>query len=182
MRGQMVLATTFMSVALVGCASDDGAKKEDPTVSDDVPAWYDSPPEGCAVDSAKFRGNRSMAKASAETRARDGLAKQIKTKTASIVKDYGETGEAGGEGFVEELTSRAIKEVSESQDLYGARTVKTKKIDDEFFALVCLDPEVFATAFDRMAELSDAQKEALRQRAANAFKDLDAELERLKNE
>ena len=64
----------------------------------------------------------------------------------------------------------------------GTRVANAALIGSEMYVNVCLSPEVFANAFDRMNELDGKAREALKKRAAAEFADLDAQLEKAKAE
>ncbi len=179
------MSSTFLSkaafaagiLALVSaCATTSGGYS-----AGDAPEWADQPPKGCGVGTLKYRGNRGMARDGAISRARNDLAKQIEITNKSLFKDYQESGETGGKDFTEELQTQATKQVT-NQTLAGTRVVKVKLMDKDMFALVCLDPETFASAFQRMNTLSEVQREALRKRAKKAFSELDAEVEKIEGQ
>jgi len=146
----------------------------------DAPEWYDNPVKGCGVGSAKLRRIRSLARDSAVASARADLARQLKTTTQGMIKKYMAEGEADEKDFSEELTTYVVRDVTE-QTLVGTRVAATKKIDREIFSMVCLDPETYADAFDRMNRLSEKQRVALKKRARAEFDDMDEQLEKLRN-
>ena len=47
----------------------------------------------------------------------------------------------------------------------------------KYYALVCLKPGAFSSAFDAMEEMSDKQREAIRNRAIEAEQELEDALE-----
>ena len=147
-----------------------------------IPAWVMNPPKGkneiCAVGSYKMKGNISMAQQTSTARARDELSRQIQVYTKSMIKDYIEEGETGGETFTEELVTSVSKQVT-SMSLSGTAATKQEAMGDTLYTLVCLDTEKFASAFDDMGEVSDKAKQALRARASEGFEELDAEIEAL---
>ena len=51
--------------------------------------------------------------------------------------------------------------------------------NNHFFTLVCLDIKTFTDTFDKMNQLSDKARTALRSRADYEFQNLDAEVDKL---
>ncbi|MCA9540230.1 MAG: hypothetical protein KC620_15135 [Myxococcales bacterium] len=150
----------------------------------DVPKWVLEQPAGCGVGIAKVRGNLGMAKTTAEARGRDALARQLNTTVQGMIKDYQQSGETDGKDFTEELTTQVSRQLID-MNLVGTRP-RISHIsnggDQQYYSLMCLDPEAFAGAFDRMNELSAKQREALKKRASAEFHDLDEQLDRLHNQ
>jgi len=147
----------------------------------DVPQWAMTPPAACGVGIAKHRGDLGTAQQSAEARGRDSLARQLETRVQSMIKDYRQSGETGGKDFTEEMTTIVSRQLVNTT-LIGTGTRMTHLSGDnpqQYFALVCLQPEAFAGAFERMKDLSGKQRAALKARAEAEFKDLDEQLERL---
>ena len=176
MSGRVIVLALFgMCALLISCS---GAQQTQGAFGE-APDWYLNAPEGCGVGSAKHRGNRDLTRKTAVSAARQDLAGQLETIVTGLIDSAAEQGETGGKDFSEELQSATRKQVVD-QTLVGTRVSKATVIGEEFYALVCLDPEAFAGAFDRMDELSEKQREALRGRAAKKFKDLDAEIEKIR--
>ena len=148
-----------------------------------IPGWVLNPPKGkdeiCAVGSYKMKGNIAMAQQTSTSRGRDELSRQIEVFTKSMIKDYIEEGESGGESFTEELVTSVSKQVT-SMSLNGTAAAKQEVMDGTMYTLVCLDTEKFASAFDDMSQMSDKAKQALRGRAKQGFEELDAEVNSLK--
>ncbi|MCB9542411.1 MAG: LPP20 family lipoprotein [bacterium] len=182
MKTPLVLKAAGLGVLLLlGCGGD---QVQSDGVPEDVPKWAMTPPEACGVGIAKHRGNLGMAKTTAEARGRDALARELSTKVEGMIKDYQQSGETDGKDFTEELTTQVSRQIVD-QTLVGTRTRiahVSKENPQQYYALVCLDPESFAGAFDRMNELSQKQRQALKARADAEFKDLDQQLDRLQNQ
>ena len=51
---------------------------------------------------------------------------------------------------------------------------------NEVQVMVCIEPDVFANAFDKMNQLSQKQRSALKIRAKAEFEDMDEQLELLR--
>lgn len=144
------------------------------------PEWYNNPVKGCGVGSAKLRRIRSLARDSAVASARADLSRALKTTTQGMLKKYMAEGEADEKDFSEELTTSVVRDVTENT-LVGTRVAATANVGQELFAMVCLDPETFADAFDRMNRLSQKAREALKARAKAEFDDMDEQLEKLRD-
>ena len=176
-----IRGTVLGAVALGLLACGGGAKQLDGGTYDDAPNWYNDPVKGCGVGSVKYRGIKDLARKSAISAAREELASQLKTVTQGMVKNYQQQGETDGQAFTEELQTRVSREVT-NETMVGSRVAATALRGDEFYAMVCLDPETFADAFDRMKDLSGKQREALKKRAKAEFADLDKQIDKLKTE
>ena len=174
---KQLLYSAVLALTITACGG-----KQAPTVSKEMsshmPTWATTPPAGCAVGSYKFKGNIAMAKQTATSRARDELGRQLDVKIKSMIKDYIEEGETNGKDFTEEMTTSVSKQVA-SMSLSGAVAKKSDMQNDHFFTLVCLDIKTFMNTFDEMGQLSDKARTALRTRSTHAFKDLDAEVDKL---
>ena len=144
-----------------------------------LPAFVLNQPAGCGVGSAKFRGNINLARAAAVSSARADLSRQLKTQINALLKRYQQEGEVDGKDMTEETITSVSKDVT-SMSVVGTRATMTKVMEGNLHALVCLDPETFASSFERMNKLSESQRAALKKRAAAEFDDLDREIEKLK--
>lgn len=176
-----LIGASLGALLCFGCGGDQ-VKSEG--VPENTPKWAMTPPDACGVGIAKHRGNLGMAKTTAEARGRDALARELATKVEGMIKDYQQSGETDGKDFTEELTTQVSRQIVD-QTLVGTRTriAHVSEGDDkQYYALVCLDPESFAGAFDRMNQLSQKQRAALKARSEAEFKDLDMQLDRLQNQ
>lgn len=164
---------------LAACGGSDMAKKVE---TSDIPKWALTPPGACGVGISKVRGNLGMAQKTSEARGRDALARQLQTKVQGMIKDYQQSGEAEAKDFTEELTTQVSRQLVDTT-LIGTSTRLAHVSDDspqQYFALVCLQPEAFIGAFEKMNELSGKQRAALKQRASLEFDDLDKQLKKLR--
>jgi len=178
---QAVIGASLGALLCFGCGSD---QVKSDGVPENTPKWALTPPDACGVGIAKHRGNLGMAKTTAEARGRDALARELATKVEGMIKDYQQSGETDGKDFTEELTTQVSRQIVD-QTLVGTRTRiahVSQEEDKQYYALVCLDPEAFAGAFDRMNQLSQKQRAALKARSEAEFKDLDMQLDRLQNQ
>jgi len=142
------------------------------------PDWFNNPIKGCGVGMAKVRGIAGHARNMAISDARTALAQSLKTVVQSMIKRYVAEGEAKGKDFSEELSSQVTRNITE-ETLRGTRIVKTERRGNQYYAMICLDPETFGDAFDRMNELSMKERAALKARAKAEFQDMDKQLEKL---
>ncbi len=174
-RPKTLVALLLTMSLLVACGGPSSGVRP----AGDAPEWFDNPIDGCGVGSATHRGVRSLTRDAAVTNARADLAKQVKTHVATMLKTYAEQGSSDNQEFSEELQTRVTRDVTD-MGLHGTKVAKTQLMDGEMYAVVCLDPETFASAFDRMNDLSKKAREALKKRAQAEFKDLDAQIEKLR--
>jgi len=179
----MCIITALLTLFFVGCG---GAQKNTPetvekaTSSGGEPQWVGNPPKGCAAGSSKVRGIRSIASKAAVAHARDELTRQLKTVVQGMIKSYQRMGEADGKDFAEEDTTAVTRQIVD-QTMVGTRKVREQKVGNEIFSLVCLDLETFANAFEKMNKADETMRKALKKRAEEEFKDLDAQIEKIKN-
>ncbi len=176
----LVGLAAFMT--LTACGGDQ--IRDEVPVASDVPKWALTPPAGCGIGIAKHRGNLGMAQKTAVARGRDALARQLVTKVEGMIKDYQQSGETDAKDFTEELTTAVSRQLVDTT-LVGTRTKVahvSKDTPQQYYALICLEPEAFNDAFDRMNTLNMKQREALKKRAEMEFKDLDEQLERLRKQ
>ncbi len=174
----MILIATVGLAAFLVCACG-GAETRPATIVPPAPDWFDNQPEGCGVGERDYRGNLSLSRNAAVERARADLSRQIETYVAAMIKDTAEEGAEDDLGFSEDLLSETMRSVS-AMTIEGSRVVQTQAVGQSYFALVCLDPETFADAFDRMEHLSEQRRAALRKRAAKRFDELDDQIDRIR--
>ena len=184
MKFYVRLIVTCISATFLfwGCGGDQ--IKQSQSADSDIPKWALTPPPACGIGIAKHRGSLGMAQQTAVARGRDALARQLQTKVEGMIKDYQESGEAKAKDFTEELTTQVSRQLVDTT-LIGTATklaYLSQGAPKHYYALICLQPEAFAGAFDKMNELSSQHREALKRRAQIEFKDLDAQLDRLRNQ
>jgi hypothetical protein len=176
------MKTLFYSAIMALLLSACGGKKQTPEVSKEttahMPSWAVTPPAGCAVGSYRHKDNVALSEQTATSRARHGLSHQLDVKVKSMIKDYIEEGESNGKSFTEELTQSVSKQVA-TMSLTGTVSNKIEVMNGHFFSMVCLDIQTFADSFDKMTELNEKARTALRKRAHHAFRDLDMEVDEL---
>ena len=176
------LRTIGAGIVAFGMLACGGTQTTPKVETSDIPKWALTPPGACGVGISKVRGNLGMAQKTSEARGRDALARQLQTKVQGMVKDYQQSGEAEAKDFTEELTTQVSRQLVDTT-LIGTSTRLAHVSKDgpqQYFALVCLQPDAFIGAFEKMKELNGKQREALKSRAALEFKDLDEQLEKLR--
>jgi hypothetical protein len=122
--------------------------------------------------------NLSLARSTADNRARNEIAKFIEVYSASLMKDYQGSVTAGDFSATSEEQSveNAIKTVT-VQTLNGVEIVDHWRdpVDGSIYALARMDLERFADFIDRHQELSAAVKAQVKKSAERALADLEAE-------
>ncbi len=181
-QGRLIVGGITILMLLAGCGGDQ--IRETSSGHADIPKWALTPPPACGIGIAKHRGSLGMAQQTAVARGRDSLARQLQTKVEGMIKDYQESGEAKAKDFTEELTTQVSRQLVDTT-LIGTATKLahlSKGAPQHYYALICLEPEAFAGAFEKMSELSNQHRQALKRRAQMEFKDLDKQLEKLRNQ
>ena len=130
------------------------------------------------VGSASGIKNHSLARSTADNRARAEISKVFSTYTASLMKDFQQSTTGGDMTASEEMqmVTNAIKTFS-ANTLNGVEVVDhwIHPIDGTIFSLARLDMEGFASQIDRAKELSGKVKEAVKRAAEKSFADLEKE-------
>ena len=172
-----LLVFTTMLLLVVGCGSTKPHSKSD------VPKWYLNPPQ----DKNKFyavgdamRPQLSLSKKIATSRARDELARQIKTQVQSKLNDFQKASGIGMDAeaseFTEYISGNVVNmsleySVIEQTDVRGGRV----------FVLVSYDAKAAAKAAKAAAKAAANSANAYRSEleARDAFSRLDAEIDKL---
>jgi hypothetical protein len=130
------------------------------------------------VGSASGIRNHSLARSTADNRARAEIGKVFETYSASLMKDYAASITAGdmSASSEEQMVSNAIKTFS-AQTLNGVEIVDhwIHPTTGEIYALARLDIAGFMDQLDKAKELNAKVKEAVKRSAEKAFADLEAE-------
>jgi hypothetical protein len=148
----------------VGCASTEPAVPG-------APDWFGAPTKGCGTAVAKLHGDLGLAQTAAIDRARAQLAKNLNVEVQALLKDYQDSGESDGKDFNEEKTTNVIRTLVD-RDLAGSFPVQGKLIDNQYYSMVCMDPEFYGKMFDEMKSLSQKDRAALKARADAAHDEL----------
>ena len=150
MVGNLILVLMFACIPK-------NQKKE----QNDFPDWFQNTPTLCGVGSCKMRGNLGAAKIYAEDRARGALARQFESSVSSLIQSSAtEVTSSQGASF-EEGHTIVSKSISK-QTLVHSRPVRAMVMNNEFFSLVCINPDVFVEGIQTNEDLTEAQRNALR--------------------
>jgi hypothetical protein len=130
------------------------------------------------VGSASGIRNASLARSTADNRARAEISKVFETYSASLMKDYSASTTAGdfSASSEEQMVTQAIKTFS-AQTLNGVEVVDhwIHPQTGEIYSLARLDIQGFMDQIDKAKELNAKVKEAVKRSAEKAFGDLEAE-------
>lgn len=130
------------------------------------------------VGSASGIRNSSLARSTADNRARNEISKVFETYSASLMKDYSASTTAGdmSASSEEQHVQQAIKTFS-ANTLNGVEVVDhwIHPTSGEIYSLARLDMAGFMDQIDKAKELNAKVKEAVKRSAEKAFSDLDAE-------
>lgn len=170
-----LMCSVFGLASLVSACGGGPTGKSMPEVSN-LPEWVMSQPPLCGVGIQNFRGNVGSAKTFAESKAREDLSRQIETRVKSMIKQYNQEGGTEDGDISEELSTRATMTLSK-QTLNGAVPKKADMRDNNYYALVCLEPGALTDAINNMKILNNAQRKALARRAAVAHEELKEAME-----
>ena len=146
-----------------------------------APSSYREDTEGkpvvCGEGSIAGTQNMNMAQSAAAGRARTALARQIQTKSASMLKDYQAT-TTGGARFGEAANDEqhvvdAAKQITD-QTLTGTEVSETWiSRTGTLHSLVCLNVARYKDVVNQMDQLDEAVRMAVVQRADQAWSELD---------
>ena len=171
----------------VGCGST-GPKDPGSVIEKELDGAPDWVMEGKGADGARIYGvgavagtrNVALARSTAQGRGRTEIARSLELRVKSMLKDYQST-TTGGEFFArsandEQHIEDVAKQVTDLT-LSGTRQ-EDHWISDSgtLYVLMSLDVENFKEAVDSMSQLSEEVREAVRERADDAFRELDQEL------
>lgn len=130
------------------------------------------------VGSASGIRNHSLARSTADNRARAEISKTFEVYSASLMKDYSASITAGdmSASSEEQMVSSAVKTFS-ANTLNGVEIVDhwIHPTTGEIYALARLDIAGFMDQLDKAKELNAKVKEAVKRSAEKAFADLEAE-------
>ena len=175
MKKLLVFTTMFLLV--VGCGSTKPHSKSD------VPKWYLNPPK----DKNKFyavgdamRPQLNLSKKIATSRARDELARQLKTQIQSKLIDYQKASGTGMDAESSEFTQYVSGNVVNMSLEYSV-IEQTDVRDGRVFVLVSYDVKAAAKAAKAAAKASAIKENAYRSEleAKNALDDLYNSIDKL---
>ncbi len=175
------MLTLLMGILMVGCGS-----KGSPVMSS-APEWVNkgsgaySGEMGKAfygVGSASGIRNRSLARSTADQRARTEIARIFNTYVAALMKDYQRSTTAGdfSASSEEQDVTQVIKTFTK-MTLSGVQIVDHWRdpSDGTIFSLAVLNLSDFENQLDKMKELDARVREYVRRNAEKAFEELEKE-------
>lgn len=185
---RLALVFALAPLAFVACG---GEKKQEGqlsanTASVEYPEWVNKGSGAFGGEKKVFYGvgsasgirNASLARSTADNRARAEISKVFETYSASLMKDYSASITAGdfSASSEEQMVTQAIKTFS-AQTLNGVEIVDhwIHPQTGEIYALARLDIAGFMDQIDKAKELNAKVKEAVKRSAEKAFGDLEAE-------
>jgi hypothetical protein len=185
MRRSFVIAIYLITVvALVGCGSS-GPKEPGSIIENELEGAPDWVLEGKGSDGEVIYGvgavagtrNVALARSTAEGRGRTEIARSLEVSIESMLKDYQAT-TTGGEFFAQAANDEQhIEDVSRQMTNI---TLTGTRQDDHWisdtgtlYVLMALDIDDFKEAIQGMDQLNDELREAVEERADEAFRELD---------
>lgn len=182
-------AAAILFLSFLGCA---GAKKESAVAPPAQPASAE--PEWVRKGAGAFLNkgdkafygigsvsgvmNKSLARTTADNRARAEIAKVFETYSASLMRDYAASTTAGDfkKTSEEQNIEQAVKTFS-AATLSGVVIIDhwTDPQDNTIYALAKLDLENFKETLNKMKELNAEVRDFVRKNAEKAFEKLEAE-------
>lgn len=179
-----LLAVTGMLI-VSGCAGSGQSAKVTPLQKLSAPEWVlkgsgafgkDKGKVFYGVASASNIGNTALLRAAADNRARNEVAKGIQFYSASLMKDYAASTNAGNESSEEQHVAQAIKTVT-IQTLSGVEIIDHWQNPEtgELYTLAKLDLSAVKDAAEKSKELNEQVKEYVRKNADNLHDQLEKE-------
>ena len=137
----------------------------------------------CGVGSVSGTRNIALARSAAQGRGRTEIARTLQLKIKAMLKDYQATVTGGNAFGVEADDEQVIKDASKQitdMSLPGSKMIDTWITEDgsTLFALMALDIEAFESSLSKMQGLNAKVREAIEARADKAFLELDAEIDK----
>jgi hypothetical protein len=178
------LLAIVLALGWVACASKQ--KVAGNGLSAEYPDWISRGSGAFSADNNKvFYGvgsvsgihNYSLARSTADNRARAEIAKIFEVYSASLMKDYMAATTAG-----DQSASSEEQHVEQAIKTFSATTLSGVQVVDHFvaadgtqFALARLDLAAFTNNLDKMKELNAKVRDYVRQNAEHAHADLEKE-------
>ncbi|WP_373047973.1 LPP20 family lipoprotein [Vulgatibacter sp.] len=136
----------------------------------------------CGVGSAGGTRNAGLARSGAVARARTEIARTLQVQVESMLKDYQATTTGGqdfGNAAADDQHLVDVGRQITDMTLSGTEMIDSWISDSgTFYAIVALDTERFKDAVSKMQNLSDSVRRAVIERADEAFRDLDEQLDK----
>jgi hypothetical protein len=137
----------------------------------------------CGVGVAAGMGdNVALARTAAQGRGRTEIARSLRVRVKSMLKDYQQVAAAQGKAASEQLVEDTAKQVTDVT-LSGTRLQDMwVSASGTYYVLMVLDVDAFRSSIKDMKQLDEAVRAAIVQRAERSFAELDAEVEGKKAE
>ena len=136
----------------------------------------------CGVGSVGGTRNAGLARSGALARARTEIARTLQVQVESMLKDYQATTTGGQDFGAAAADDQHLVDVGRQvtdMTISGTEMVDSWISDSgTFYALVALDAERFKDAVSKMQNLSEGVRRAVIERADEAFRDLDRQLDK----
>ncbi|MFN7131167.1 MAG: LPP20 family lipoprotein [Myxococcales bacterium] len=193
-RMTMKIGIAVAALAAFGCAStpkvnEPGGESAIANEFDGAPVWVVS---NCAkylkkqvvCASGSFGGTRNpgLAKSQAEARGRTAIAQSLETKVKAMIKDYQSTTTGGADFGASANDEQHVENVSKqiTNQVLNGTIMEESWISKSgtFYALMVLDVETFKTSVEKMGQLSEGLRQAVKARADRSFMELDQEIEK----
>ena len=140
-----------------------------------LPSWVINPPSRCAMGSMRSQSSLSLTKLGAMTRGRAALSHQIKSRMVGVIRSYIAEGEdLKGQVSEEMFIDHSVQ--STESILQGTQAREIFISSDPYqtlYALVCINESQVAKIFKDLSFLPSEHRGPLRQRAREAFVELD---------
>lgn len=136
----------------------------------------------CGVGSVGGTRNAGLARSGALSRARTEIARTLQAQVETMLKDYQATTTGGQDFGAAAADDQHLVDVG--RQVTDMTLTGTEMVDSwisesgTFYALVALDTERFKDAVSKMQNLSEGVRRAVIERADEAFRDLDRQLEK----
>ncbi len=186
---RLVLILTAIALPLAACSSNTETSVVHPhTPAVEHPDWVTRGSGAFGGDSNKkiFYGvssstgvrNPTLARTTADNRARDEISKIFEVYSASLMKDYQASTTAGDfTATSDEQHVESVVKTFTANHLSGIEVVDhwIHPVDGTIYSLAKLDMDGFAEQLASMKELDGKVKEQVKRAAEKAFSDLEAE-------
>jgi hypothetical protein len=182
-----IVPLVLVAVAMVGCGSS-GPKEPGSVIEKELDGAPDWVLKGKDADGEQIYGvgavggtrNVALARSTAQARGRTEIARSLELRVQSMLKDYQST-TSGGEYFGRHANDEQhIEDVA--KQLTDITLTGTRQEDNwisdtgTLYVLMALDVDSFKDAVDSMGQLNDEVRAAVKERADEAFKELDEAL------
>ena len=185
--GTVLIGVFSLLVAGCGSSNQQQVAELDSDEFEGAPCWVvrgcecddisDSQKKICGVGSASGTRNHSLARSTAIGRARTEIARSLDLRVKAMLKDYQATTTGGEEYGLSAADEQHVADVSKQiTDITLSGTQQEDlwvSPNGSLYALVTLDVDKFKSAVAEMGQLSEEIRQAVQQRADDAFLELD---------